>query len=285
MYHTRTKSWAEKERRKANGGPRRTRLTLDRPCSSSLEVHVEMDSSYAQHPQSMGQSSFFYYSPDSKADNRQHGHFSQQPNNIQVPVYHSNMTPMPSTPMYSRPNSACSQPAMHPQMYNNAYAVNMTPVASPRPVYQTPKPMIMVQDHAPRMMLESEVHDEMYYLPSTPPMSASGSSFSSPAGCDLVSAPMNPVFFGLDGFEGVKAGCQSDVQAENLAGGEWSRCGSPPMTPGTCFVFPRRESAASSRGVFVLVQAAKCLLFCTPWFRGLEHSFRVGGCSRVGGSM
>jgi hypothetical protein len=193
-----------------------------------------MDSSY-QHAQAMGQSPFFYYNPDPKPDNRQHGHFSQHPNNIQVPVYHQHMQSMamPSTPIYSRPNSSCSQPPMHPQMYSNGYAPpNMTPMASPQPMYQ--KPTILIQDHhTPRLMIESDIREnDMYYYPSTPPLSASGSAMSSPSTSDILQTPMNTMFFGLEGFEGVKEGCQGEVQSENLAGGEWARCGSPPMTPG-----------------------------------------------------
>jgi len=191
-----------------------------------------MDSSYP-HAQSMGQSPFFYYNPDPKPDNRQHGHFSQHPSNIQiqVPVYHPHMQqmqPMPSTPIYSRPNSSCSQPPMQQQMYHGGYQTNMTPMASPRPLYQ--KPTILIQEHAPRLMMESDMHEgDMYYYPSTPPLSASGSVISSPSSCDVLPTPLNTMFFG---FEGVKEGCEGEVQSENLAGGEWTRCGSPPMTPG-----------------------------------------------------
>lgn len=39
-------------------------------------------------------------------------------------------------------------------------------------------------------------------------------------------------FFGLENFEGVKDGCHGEVQSENLAGGDWTRCGSPSMTQG-----------------------------------------------------
>ncbi|KAH9221637.1 hypothetical protein DL95DRAFT_402966 [Leptodontidium sp. 2 PMI_412] len=212
-----------------------------------------MDSSYG-HPQSMGQSPFFYYNPDPKPDNRQHGHFSQQPNNIQVPVYHPHMQPMPSTPIYSRPSSACSQPPMHPQMYNNGYPMNMTPMASPRPMYQNQKPTIMIQEHAPRVMIESDMHEDMYYYPSTPPLSASGSTISSPSSCDVLPTPMNTVFFGLEGFEGVKDGCQGEVQAENLAGGDWARCGSPPMTP----VFIQPNSLMSNGNANELLSATSC---------------------------
>jgi C2H2 transcription facotor len=189
-----------------------------------------MDSSYA-HPQVMGQSPFFYYNPDPKPDNRQHGHFSQHPSNIQVPMYHPHVQPMPSTPIYSRPNSSCSQPPMHPHMYNAGFQPHMTPMASPRPMYQ--KPTILIQDHSPRLMIDSDCHEgDMYYYPSTPPLSASGSVMSSPSSCDVLQTPMNTMFMGLEGFEGVKQGCQGEVQSENLAGGDWQRCGSPPMTPG-----------------------------------------------------
>jgi len=187
--------------------------------------------SYAQ-PQAMGQSPFFYYNPDPKPDNRQHGHFSQHPNHVQqVPVYHPHVQPMPSTPIYSRPNSSCSQPLMQPKMYNSGFPTNMTPMASPRPMYQ--KPTILIQEHAPRLIVESDVHEgDVYYYPSTPPLSASGSASSSPSSCDILPTPVNTMFVGLEGFEGVKEGCEGEVQSENLAGGDWARCGSPPMTPG-----------------------------------------------------
>lgn len=45
----------------------------------------------------------------------------------------------------------------------------------------------------------------------------------------MLPTPMETMFFG---FEGVKDGCEREVQAEYLAGGDWTRCGSPPMTPG-----------------------------------------------------
>ena len=189
-----------------------------------------MDSSFS-HVQGMGQSSFFYYNPDPKPDNRQHGHFSQQPSNMQVPVYHPHVQSMPSTPIYSTPNSSCSQPPMPPHMYHGGFQANMTPMAAPRPLYQ--KPTILIQDHTPRLMMESDMHEvDMYYYPSTPPLSASGSVISSPASCDMLATPMNTMFFKLEGFEGVKEGCEGEVQSENLAGGDWARCGSPPVTPG-----------------------------------------------------
>lgn len=210
-----------------------------------------MDSSYS-HPQAMGQSPFFYYNPDPKPDNRQHGHFSQQPSNmqVQVPMYHQHMQQLPSTPIYSRPNSACSQPPMQQQMFKAGFHPNMTPMVSPRPMYQ--KPTILIQDHTPRLMIEPDCHDgEMYYYPSTPPLSASGSVISSPGSCDILPTPMNSMFFG---FEGVKEGCEGEVQSENLAGGDWARCGSPPMTP----VFIQPTSLMSSGNANELLSATSC---------------------------
>ncbi|KAG9236469.1 hypothetical protein BJ875DRAFT_372063 [Amylocarpus encephaloides] len=204
-----------------------------------------MDSSYAQAP-GMGQSPFFYYNPDPKPDNRQHGHFSQHPNNVQVPVYHPHVHPMPSTPIYSRPNSSSSQPPM----FNSGFAGNMTPMASPRPMYQ--KPTILIQEHTPRMRMEPEINEaDLYYYPSTPPLSAPGSVISSPGSCDSLQTPMNTIFLGLEGFEGVKEGCQGEVQSENLAG-DWARCGSPPMTP--VFIHPNSLSSRANE----LLSATSC---------------------------
>ncbi|KAL3423739.1 zinc finger protein msn2 4 [Phlyctema vagabunda] len=201
-----------------------------------------MDSSY-QYAQVMGQPSpFFYYNPDPKPDNRQHGHFSQQPS-VPVQVHYQQyqtMQPMPSTPVYSRPNSSSSQPQM--PVYNQGYQMSMTPMASPRPIYQ--KPTILVQDQC------SEA--EMYYYPATPPLSASGSAINSPSACDMLQTPMNNTFFGLGGFEGVKEGCEGEVQSENLAGNEWARCGSPPMTP--VFIHPTSLMSNASE----LLSATSC---------------------------
>ncbi|KAG9248832.1 hypothetical protein BJ878DRAFT_531594 [Calycina marina] len=204
----------------------------------------------------MGQSSFFYYNPDPKADNRQHGHFSTNPANVQMPVYHPHqqqyIQTLPSTPIYSRPNSAGSQQPMHPQMYNNGYYMSMTPVASPRPIYQ--KPTILIQEQTPRVVESNAQKCDMYYYPSTPPLSASGSSTSSPSSCEIVYTPMNTVFYGSEAFEGVKEGCEGEVQSENLAAHSWVRRGSPPITP----VFIHPNSLMSNASPNELLSATSC---------------------------
>jgi len=104
-------------------------------------------------------------------------------------------------------------------LYSQGFQATMTPMASPRPIYQ--KPTILVQDHSP---MESDI----FFYPSTPPLSTSGSAINSPTSMDMLQTPLNNSFFG---FEGVKEGCIGEVEGENLAGGDWARCGSPPMTP------------------------------------------------------
>ncbi|KAH7170598.1 cutinase G-box binding protein [Dactylonectria macrodidyma] len=157
----------------------------------------------------MSQAPFYYYSPESKNEIRKHGHFSQQA--MQQPIMYPMVPTLPSTPVYSRPTSANSQP---PTLYSNGPAV-MTPTASPQPIA-----------HKPAMMLEPEMYENSYF-PSTPPLSTSGSTIGSPNSCEVLQTPMNPMFSGLDGFEGIKD-CLEPAEASVL---DWSSCGSPPMTP------------------------------------------------------
>lgn len=50
---------------------------------------------------------------------------------------------------------------------------------------------------------------------------------------------------GLDNIEGVKEGCEGDVQSEILAGGDWTRCCSPPLTPGTLYITSLENDCSS----------------------------------------
>jgi hypothetical protein len=167
--------------------------------------------------QAMGQVPFYYYTPECKPEApRHHGYF---PTHHQMPVYPAVPT-LPSTPIYSRPASACSQQQQlaGPTLYSNAPSAMVTPVASPAPMQLAHKPSIMV---------ETDVRESEYY-PSTPPLSTSGSVISSPGSCELLQTPMNPMFSGLDGFDGLKAVEFEPAEALVL---DWASCGSPPMTP------------------------------------------------------
>lgn len=174
-------------------------------------------------PRTMAPTAFYYYGPDAGQDSRQHPHFTSHPG-MQMQMFPIVPT-VPSTPVYSRPGSSCSQPMMHPKVYNASMAVTMTPMASPQPMA-----------HKPSIMLETEFQDADAYFPSTPPLSSSSSSvISSPASCDMLQTPLNPMFSGLDGFEsedGIKA-----EQLETFPNVDWSNCASPPMTPGKPYLF------------------------------------------------
>jgi hypothetical protein len=176
-------------------------------------------------PQSMAPAPFIYYSPDANPEDLQHGHFTSHPAFQHMSMYPAVPT-LPSTPIYSRPNSSCSRQQMsQSKAFNAGLAAAMTQGASPRPLTQKPA-----------IMLETELceADGLFY-PSTPPLSTSGSVISSPGSCDLLQTPLNPMFSGLDGLEG-KDVCQVDGQVENFPNVDWTSCTSPPMTPGG---FPR----------------------------------------------
>ncbi len=193
-------------------------------------------SSYSVHPtQTSGQSPFFYYNPDPSPEHRQHGHFTPHPTvpspNAQYQRFQQQIPSqepvMPYSPhvLFPRPSSSSSQATFLSKMsYPTQMAV--TPVASPRPLYQ--KSTVLMQP------LDTECGGmDMCFYPSTPPLSTSGSAISSPpSSCGILPTPTNAIFLGHEGFEGVKEGCEGDVQSEILAGGDWTRSCSPLMTPG-----------------------------------------------------
>ena len=132
------------------------------------------------------------------------------------------------------PLSSTSPVQMQTQALYNQVHLHAGSVASPRPMCQ--KPTILVQDNASHLLgLDTDcINSDMYAFPSTPALSASGSAMGSPPStCEILPTPVNGnVFFGLENLEGVKQGCEGEVQSENLAGGDWTSMGSPPMTPG-----------------------------------------------------
>ncbi|KAI0446840.1 hypothetical protein F4803DRAFT_546987 [Xylaria telfairii] len=169
----------------------------------------------------MGQASFFYYTPDPNPENRQHGHFSQHPGLQQM---HQHMYPMvptlPSTPIYSRPNSSCSQQAIPAKVFATIPS-NVTPQ----------RPNSFMTGHPGKLMLETDICDsDAFYYPATPPLSTSGSSMGSPAQMqDVLSTPLNPMFSGLDGCEMIKA--EDEAASKALESLDWTSYASPPITP------------------------------------------------------
>ncbi|KAI9724555.1 MAG: hypothetical protein M1812_000623 [Candelaria pacifica] len=202
----------------------------------------EMENAYAIHPsQGLSQSPFFYYNPEPHPQHRQHGHFSPHPRGLpsNAQLHHIQQLQnqeaamvMASNVVYSRPASSSSQRAIgSPMTLSPSYTAPQ--MASPMPIYH--KPTIRIQQETPRMLsvdTDCSGHD-MYYFPSTPPLSTSGSDGSSPPStCEMLPTPMGKTFFGFESLEGVKDDCVVNVQSEILAGGDWTSAQSPPMTPG-----------------------------------------------------
>ncbi|KAL8781329.1 MAG: hypothetical protein Q9194_000420 [Teloschistes cf. exilis] len=174
----------------------------------------------------LGQSPFFYYNPEP-------GHFTPHPRPdsdgphmqyYQQQMYAAEFMPHAHSQMLlARPTSSGSptylpsKPALTFQNYN-------TPVASPRPLYQ--RPANSCHDGLPAL------DTELFPHPSTPPLSVSASTVNSPPStCGILPTPVSSDRLPLENMEGVKEGCEGEVKSEILAGGDWARCGSPPLTP------------------------------------------------------
>ncbi|KAI4105032.1 MAG: hypothetical protein LQ339_003649 [Xanthoria mediterranea] len=106
-----------------------------------------------------------------------------------------------------------------------------TPVASPRPLQQ--RPAFLHSNDGLSLSLNTECSTpDLFVYPSTPPLSVSASTVNSPPStCEILPTPVSAGRLPMDNLEGVKEGCEGEVQTEILAGGDWTRCGSPPLTP------------------------------------------------------
>ncbi|MCJ1435978.1 hypothetical protein MMC27_005354 [Xylographa pallens] len=193
----------------------------------------------------MAQPSFYYYNPE------QHGHFSQHPGTMasgnqlqhfQQQMYSPEMMMQSQLHMQQRGPPVDSQMYMQPTSYQIQAA--MTPMVSPRPIFQ--KPLFLFQGDSRSLSLDTECEiNDGYMYPSTPPLSISGSAISSPPmSCGILPTPIHSTFFSTENIEGVKEGCEGDVKSEILAGGDWTRCGSPPLTP--VFIHPPSVTASQA---------------------------------------
>ena len=72
-------------------------------------------------------------------------------------------------------------------------------------------------------------------------------------------------------MEGVKEGCHGEVKSEILAGGDFSRCDTPPLTPGK-FIFVISPSIATDP---IVIKAV--VLSCT----GNKNGVDGGGVAAV----
>ncbi|EEQ91326.2 zinc finger protein MSN2/4 [Blastomyces dermatitidis ER-3] len=231
-----------------------------------------MEPTYAMHAAPVsGPSPFYYYNPDPDTHNGQHGHFSPHPSemqqqqhpNGQMPIYPNQAIQQQQQPLHPQ-QTMQEKPAGYPHGHLPAQThamsllngtMHMTPpTASPQPPQPLHlKPSIVLHQDLPSLIpLDTSCGNsndnngttDLYGFPSTPPLSSSGSTVSSPpSSCGMLHTPVNGSFFQLETIEGVKEGCQSDVQTEILANLDWARSSSPPMTP----VFIQGPARASHR--------------------------------------
>lgn len=187
-----------------------------------------MDPQSSNTSQTMGQSSFFYYNPESATDQRQHGHFSPHPKSMQdrVQMQQYQQQWIHQHMMYNQP------PMMYHQVPSSTTMPQKGVMATPRPMQQ--RPTFLYQQDGQALALDTDCNaPDLHVYPSTPTLSVSGSTVSSPPStCGILPTPITSSYMGLELMEGVKEGCHGDVNTEILAGEEFTRCDSPPLRPG-----------------------------------------------------
>jgi C2H2 transcription facotor len=176
-----------------------------------------MEGAYTMSAPLPGQQ-YYFYNPETEPRQFVVPHPEMPPYHAPMPIY-----PQQQPVFATHPQLAPKLP-MHSQM-------SLTPIASPQPTHMKPSIMIQQQNGSPALM-PLDTRFDFYGFPSTPPLSSAGSSISSPPStCGMIHTPVNGSFT-LETMEGVKEGCESEVQAEILAKPDWSRSDSPPLTPG-----------------------------------------------------
>jgi hypothetical protein len=204
---------------------------------------IIMEGVYTMHATAIPQHPFYFYSSEVDSQPRQHGYFTSHPSEV---PFNGSMPVFPSQQQAIYPHHAPVHP--HPQLPTKSSfhsALNMTPIASPQPSHL--KPTIVLQHDSPALMpLDTRVvNSDLYVFPTTPPLSTSGSTISSPPStCGMLQTPVNGSFFPSEKVEGVKEGCENEVHTEILASPDWTRSDSPQMTPVSVFIHPPSVTAS-----------------------------------------
>ena len=179
--------------------------------------------------QATGQPSFFYYNPEPNTEHRQHGHFSQH-----TAAGHGDAQPEKHLQQFYHPGMMMpgQQPTMYPHLPSSTAPCHHEQIlVTPRPLLQKPAFLGSNDSQTPTSDTECSTPD-LYVFPSAPTLSVSGSETSNPPStCDILPTPTTAVYMNIGNIEGVKEGCEVDVKSEILAGGDWTRCYSPPLTP------------------------------------------------------
>lgn len=156
--------------------------------------------------------------------------------------------PQPPLPQQQFPHHTFEQAneAVHavPRLAPNPMA-NFSPTASPQPLHI--KPSILLQQESHFLTVDTScLGPDAHGFPATPPLSTSGSTVSSPPStCGVLHTPVNGGYFRLESIEGVKEGCEGDVESELLANCDWARSNSPPLTP--VFIHPPSANERASQ--------------------------------------
>lgn len=205
--------------------------------------------SYAVNPTlPSGQPSFFYYNPDPDSHHGQHGYFSPHP--AEMHPGHPQPTMLPNQ-QYCQTQQLCvpeqqyalphRAPALNDRKAMPSDEAMMHPIASsPTPLHI--KPSILLEGSPALLSLDTNCMGmDLHTFPSTPPLSTTGSTISSPpSSCGMSRTPVNGEFFSI---EGVKEGCENDVETEILASSHWARSNSPPLTP--VFIHPPWDKSSA----------------------------------------
>ncbi|WEW59536.1 hypothetical protein PRK78_005010 [Emydomyces testavorans] len=212
-----------------------------------------METYTVQSAPAVGQPSFFYYNPDPDAHPGQHGYFSthpaeMHPANNQSIFPHDQYCPQQQSQI-SEQHHVLHQPGpmqpIAPRTFLNDEAM-LSPTASPQPLHI--KPSILLHGSSGLLSVDTNCMADLHTFPSTPPLSTSGSTVSSPpSSCGMLQTPVNGSFYRFEGMEGVKEGCEGDVKSEILASGDWARSNSPPLTP--VYIHPPSVNPSTNLGV------------------------------------
>lgn len=189
------------------------------------------------------QPSFYYYNPEPESRHGQHAFFTPHPNEYsqnqmmmvqpQMPqqfAQHSHMQPQMHLHPSDQQNGAQFRPLNAKDYLSTPNAID-SPSSSPQPIHI--KPSVFLHGSPALLSLDTNCGwADANGFPSTPPLSTSGSSISSPpSSCGMTNTPVGGDSFRMEGIEGVKEGCETDVELELLANSHWHRSASPEMTP------------------------------------------------------
>lgn len=196
------------------------------------------------HAQQLQETPFLYWHPISRGDSRQQGQFTQSPRRA------ASVVPSQAS---QQPSYSVMRAVTHPVPMHSNWAADVlpsegtglsTPTASPRPMVQ--KPTILINDELTRQPFfrAGDGAWETYTYPSTPTLSASGSTISSPPSSCFSASGNDSTLFGDECFEDFKHACDVELKSVSLNvegwGGNKSPSSTPSQYPALCCVVPFR---------------------------------------------